>query len=100
MPFSSEYPSMQRFARGTAGLGMLWCILWGWCAELNMPQVKARYIHHFMKYSTWPETNSPVTSFVVAIMETDTVKEALCEVVRNKKWMGKPFEVLSALASS
>jgi hypothetical protein len=99
MPFGSEYPSLQLFARSAAGLGMLGCILWGWCAELNMSQVKARYIHHFVKYITWPETNSSVPVFAVAIIEADPVKEALAEVVRAKKWKGKEIEVRSALPS-
>jgi hypothetical protein len=98
-PFCSAFPRLQRFARCVATFGMLGCILYSWSGELNTPQVKARYIHNFLKYITWPETNLASQVFAIAIVEAGPVKEALDEVVRTKKWNGKPIDVRSALSA-
>lgn len=60
-------------------------------AELTTPQVKARYIHNFVKYVTWPETASAAETFQIGLIEEGAVKNALQEVVHGKRWQGKPF---------
>jgi hypothetical protein len=69
-------------------------------AELNTGQVKARYIHNFVKYLTWPATNLTGQTFTIGVLKGDAVKSALEEVVRGKSSLGRPFVVASFEALS
>lgn len=63
-------------------------------AELDIHQVKARYIHSFIKYVTWPATNAAQT-FAVGVVDASPLKQALDEVLRAKEWQGKPLQAVT-----
>jgi hypothetical protein len=63
-------------------------------AELDIFEVKARYIYNFVKYITWPEGENQGEEFVIAVMDAPNLNAALTEVLREKDLQGKPFKAV------
>lgn len=84
-----------RLAR--CGIAAAWCLalLLTPGAEFNSAQVKARYIHNFVKYIGWPKSDRQEKRFAIGIVQSAEIKTALDEVIYGKSWEGRPFQTLA-----
>lgn len=85
--------SYKLIAKMVQGLALLLCAGQVFAADLDVHQVKARYIYNFIKYITWPDTAA--TAFQIGVLEESALKTALDEVLKDKNWQGKPYQTLA-----